>query len=198
VNDTIPALVDAILTIATRPRRLTQAEFAELSDLDARLYALRQRQRIEMPADLPYLQAERLPGCGLSFSGDNGQGQTVGANDEWQHAMRCLSLAAEVPASPDADTIISHGEGRYSVGGSDPVTVTASENLVLQAFINRGTLNGSALKRLTGTPNYDNDDAPKVLRKLRTKYGKRFAPAITLPGSKGKGGYQVRIRPASQ
>jgi hypothetical protein len=92
-------------------------------------------------------------------------------------------------------TIVRVGELRYQIGTHPPVTVTVREDEILQAFIEHPSMS----KRQVGaTSGLDPDTAVGVLRALTTpaKYDGWFAPAIHLPGGKGRGGYRVSIRPA--
>jgi len=88
-------------------------------------------------------------------------------------------------------SIISHGNKSYSVGDDGPkLTVTPSEDCVLQAFIeSRTSLDTDSLIKLSGVQR-----AAETLRKLTTKYDGVFGKFITRPGGKGRGGYSVIIR----
>jgi hypothetical protein len=99
---------------------------------------------------------------------------------------------ATPPAAAGSSWILSLGERQYRTESTDPITVTENEDRVLQAFLKRRTMNRDKLE------NTAFDDAPRVLRKMRTKYGARFAGAITCPGRRGAGGYQVKIRWSAQ
>jgi hypothetical protein len=88
-------------------------------------------------------------------------------------------------------TIVYHGEREYSMGGNQPVALTETEHMVLQAFLvppARAALDKPTLCERSV------EHAPVVLRELKKKYNGRFAAAITTPGKKGAGGYRVRIR----
>lgn len=89
--------------------------------------------------------------------------------------------------------ILYHGNKQYSITGSDPFAVTDVEHFVLEAFINKKTsaLSKSDLENASGV-----SDAVRYLRRLKKKYDGIFAPAIHLPGGKGRGGYRVTIRSA--
>jgi hypothetical protein len=87
--------------------------------------------------------------------------------------------------------IIAHGSGCYSIAGSTPKRVDENEDYVLQTFLAVPALNLTDLEKQSGVSR-PND----VLKRLRTKYGGIFAPAIHLPSGKGQGGYHVSIRPA--
>jgi hypothetical protein len=92
------------------------------------------------------------------------------------------------PKSID-DTIVSLGDRQYRIGARAPRAVTASEDAVLNAFINHPAMDDPKLKiQAKGVT-----EPGKTLRDLRKKYDGEFAPAIKLPGKKGKGGYHVRI-----
>jgi hypothetical protein len=105
---------------------------------------------------------------------------------------------------PGAETpvvIISLGGCQYAVAGQT-YRVTDAENAVLQAFLPAA---GAQLGDSTGTVALSQGDlidktgwnhAPKVLKKLLSKYNRAFAPAIRLPGGKGQGGYTVGIKRA--
>lgn len=99
--------------------------------------------------------------------------------------------AHHLPEAPDAGTIISHGMKLYSIGNTDRRLLTAREDAVLQSFLVSPALSH---ERLLGRSRCD--DAPRVLRQLKSKYDGLFSPAITLPGKKSAGGYRVRIRSA--
>lgn len=85
--------------------------------------------------------------------------------------------------------ILSLGERQYRVGNALPVTLEENEDSVLQAFLEQASMNGPTLISKAGF-----DDAPRVLRNLRKKYGGIFSANITLPSKKGQGGYRVAIR----
>ncbi len=99
------------------------------------------------------------------------------------------SLAIPNDRSKTTPTIIWHGEKSYSIDGFEPISVTDSEHAVLNEFVNSPSMDTEAL-----TKNSGNNRAPRVLRQLTKKYDGRFAPAIKLPGIKGRGGYAVAIR----
>jgi hypothetical protein len=105
-------------------------------------------------------------------------------------------LAEEISASANQEapvtiptTIIAYGHKRYGVGHEVQV-VTDAEDAVLTAFLDHKAMDYPRLKELGG------EAGPKVLRALTTNYNGLFAPAIRLPGVKGRGGYQVHIRQA--
>jgi serine/threonine protein kinase len=107
---------------------------------------------------------------------------------------RTASPVEEVPSASEQDkstTIVYLKEKAYSIGSSDPITVTDSEHAILQEFIAVPSMDDELLKSKAG-----NDRAPRILRDLKGKYGGAFATAIRLPGGKGKGGYHVSIQAA--
>jgi len=92
-----------------------------------------------------------------------------------------------IESQPD-DKIQFLGNRQYLIGKHPPITLTDNEDNVLQAFLKQSSMDESQLIEQAGF-----DRAPRVLRELRDKYDKRFAPAIKTPGRKGSGGYQVKI-----
>jgi hypothetical protein len=90
--------------------------------------------------------------------------------------------------------ILFHGEREYSIGGSERKTLSETEHMVLQAFL------GPPALRCMDKPTLCKrsvDHAPRVLRRLQTKYGRIFADSIDTPqGKKASGGYSVRIKTA--
>jgi hypothetical protein len=89
-------------------------------------------------------------------------------------------------------TIIYHGDRQYSIGKYDPIRLTDTEDMVLQAYL----LSDPPLKAMDKPTlcKRSVEHAPRVLAKLRGKYDGRFAPAIDTPeGKKAAGGYRVRI-----
>jgi hypothetical protein len=117
---------------------------------------------------------------------------------EWESAQALSFLPAhfsghgKVAASIEENavsTISYHGEKAYSIGGSAPLSVTDAEHAILQEFITTSTMDSESLQHRVGNPR-----APRTLRDLVARYGRIFAPAIHLPGKKGKGGYHVSIR----
>jgi hypothetical protein len=86
--------------------------------------------------------------------------------------------------------IVRLWEGVYlPPGGGFSVAVDDAEDDVLTAFIERPAMRLPALVDATG-----HEHAHKILARLTWKYDGRFAPAIRLPGGKGRGGYSVLIR----
>jgi hypothetical protein len=97
-----------------------------------------------------------------------------------------------LPGTIQSNTLIAHGKRNYSLGSNPPYYVDQSEDNVLQAFLQcSGALNFKSLIDFSGEPN-----ARKILKGLTVKYKGAFAPAIKLPGAKGRGGYRVSIRRA--
>jgi hypothetical protein len=92
---------------------------------------------------------------------------------------------------PTADTIVYLGQRTYQRGAETAVAVTGGEHAVLQAFLDCPAMSEADLVRKA-----NDATAGRLLGALCTpgKYGGIFAPAITLPGRKGQGGYRVRIR----
>jgi hypothetical protein len=101
---------------------------------------------------------------------------------------RVTEMTVVQPQRP-RPTILYLGEKAYSIGDSGAITVTDSEHAILQEFIAVPGMDTESLQTKSG-----NDRAPRILRGLATKYGSAFAPAIRLPGGKGKGGYHVSIQ----
>jgi hypothetical protein len=96
-----------------------------------------------------------------------------------------------VPSVPDGDAvqpIVALGARQYRIGHTRPVVVDEFEDNVLQTFLELRTMDQPTLEDLSGVHH-----APKVLKRLREKYGGMFAAAITLPGGRGKGGSHVEI-----
>jgi hypothetical protein len=87
--------------------------------------------------------------------------------------------------------IISLGECMYRVEGHRPVEVLLEEDNVLQAFLEKPAMRTPALLSTSGQ-----DEAVKILKRLRTAYQGIFSAAIHCPGRAGKtaGGYHVCIR----
>ncbi len=94
-------------------------------------------------------------------------------------------------ALDDSAMIRYLGEKAYSIGSSAPITVTYPEHAILQEFIATPSLDTEQLQTKAG-----NERAPRILGQLTKKYNAIFAPAIRLPGGKGKGGYHVSIQDA--
>lgn len=91
----------------------------------------------------------------------------------------------------DQSTILHHGQNRYSIGNEQPVAVTDNESNVLQAFIGRSAMHERDMVTCSGV-----NDARRVLKSLKDKYGGIFRNAINLPGKKGCGGYSVALKAA--
>jgi hypothetical protein len=107
-------------------------------------------------------------------------------NSTRRNQKPCILWYGENPQDP------SHRQ--YGIGDCEPITLTESEHMVLYAFLAEPPLpamdQGELRRRSV-------EHAPRVLKKLRTKYGGRFAPAIAQPpGKKASGGFSVRIRQA--
>jgi hypothetical protein len=90
--------------------------------------------------------------------------------------------------------IIAMGRRQYRVGEHSPITVSQREDTILQAFLKPAPLATMDYRTLCDRSGYE--DAHRILKGLKTKYKGVFAPAIILPGGKGKGGYAVNIAPA--
>jgi hypothetical protein len=107
-----------------------------------------------------------------------------------------LALAKTPPENerpnpaPAQAVIISLGNKRYQIDGSQPVTLEFNQDVLLQAFLEKPSMNKRQLIGKTFT------DAPRVLKRLKEKYPDTLGQAITLPGGRGKGGYFVHIRSA--
>jgi hypothetical protein len=92
-----------------------------------------------------------------------------------------------------APRIVWYGSRQYGIGDQEPITLTDTEHMVLQAFVGPPPLQTMDKPTLCKR---SVEHAPRVLATLREKYGRRFAGAITTPqGKKAAGGYSVRIRP---
>lgn len=85
--------------------------------------------------------------------------------------------------------IITFGDRVYQVGHHRRAKLTENEDSVLQAFLEKPTMDKQELIDTAGF-----DSAPRVLQRLCKKHNSMFAPAITLPGTRGNGGYHVEIR----
>jgi hypothetical protein len=93
-------------------------------------------------------------------------------------------------------SIVYLGHRQYRLDDGPPAIVLEAEDDVLQALLG-GAIDGMIAvdcERLGELSGLSADDAGKVLRELRSRYGGRFALAIEPPGGKGRGGYLVRIR----
>jgi hypothetical protein len=88
--------------------------------------------------------------------------------------------------------IFSLGNRQYRTMSTNPIFVTENENNVLQAFVGCGFLDEHLLRERSGVPH-----APKILSRLRHKYGGILASAIHCPGRKAQGGYHVQVIPAT-
>jgi hypothetical protein len=76
-------------------------------------------------------------------------------------------------------------------GGRWPLSLTFREDCVLQTFLTRPCLSLPELEKVSGVSH-----AAKVLTRLAEKYDRAFAPALRLPGGKGRGGYGANVRVA--
>lgn len=107
-------------------------------------------------------------------------------------AERATHLEAVTPPPPpEVPTVWSHGDRTYSRDGRNPYVVTAEEDYVLQAFLQRGTaMDTRDLETASGVTNI-----PRVIGRLIEGYQGQFAAAIRTPnGKKNAGGYFVRVR----
>lgn len=96
--------------------------------------------------------------------------------------------SAPSTAANDHTIILDLGNRLYRIGQIEK-QVTRAEDNVLQTFLDAPAQDTADLIAATKS-----DRAPRVLRELRSKYDGIFAPAITLPRSKGAGGYVVRVK----
>ena len=103
------------------------------------------------------------------------------------------NITEDETAPTERMTIYSFGNRNYALGADgDRIIVTDPENNVLQTFIEYGpALDGESLRHHSGQGRPDT-----ILKRLREKYRGRFEPAITMPQTRGNGGYRVRIRDA--
>jgi hypothetical protein len=119
-------------------------------------------------------------------------GRAVAALRDW------ATFVTEAPTpeagGQESSTIVSLGDLAYQVGTRRPVTLTENEDNVLQAMLlaPNHTLDKPALLSTSGV-----NGAPRVLKRLREKYGGIFGPAIRCPKKKGEGGYHADIRDAA-
>jgi hypothetical protein len=116
-----------------------------------------------------------------------------------------LRIDAPPDAGRDAPNaqpqIVWHKDRLYSLNDRDPVLVTETEHMVLQAFLGSPPQPPAlpAMDKPTLIKRSGVGHAPKVLSKLLTKYDACFAPAIRTPkGQKSSGGYVVNIRAADR
>jgi hypothetical protein len=126
--------------------------------------------------------------------------ECCGKWDDWLDLLDETVETLEGPPPPP-DCILWLGDRRYTVGNHPPVTVAETEHRVLQAFLGNPpktppvpSMDRKNLWTWSGLP--QENAAPTVLRNLCKKHGGIFAPAIRLPGGRGKGGYTVTIRAA--
>jgi hypothetical protein len=99
------------------------------------------------------------------------------------------------PSSPsesaqDPGTIWAHGSGAYSIGGSEPYSLSNQMDEVLQLFMrDRTALTGKQIRAACGCSN-----PSKVISDLKKVHGGRFASGIRTPGTQGKdGGFFIRV-----
>lgn len=88
---------------------------------------------------------------------------------------------------PEAAEIMFLGGGRYQAG-DEIIALDGNQASVLQALVELRAATKDDLVRKSGV-----EDAPRVLRTIRKKHP-QLAPAITLPGGKGRGGYRTTVR----
>jgi hypothetical protein len=114
---------------------------------------------------------------------------------DWNAAAESAENAAS-QASRDGDkespTIIWHGNRCYQIGNV-MVSVSESEDWVLQAFVKTPAMGSKLLDEASGM-----SGARNVLVRLKKNYDGIFAPAIQMPSTKGAGGYRVNIRAAGR
>jgi hypothetical protein len=95
-----------------------------------------------------------------------------------------------MPCPPELPSIVRVADNCWlPPDGGPPVAMDFSEDCVLTAFLARPCWHLPELVRHTGV-----NHAHKVLARLTTKYGGRFATAIRRPGKRGQGGYHVRVQ----
>ncbi|MBS0265426.1 MAG: hypothetical protein JSS02_26055 [Planctomycetes bacterium] len=92
------------------------------------------------------------------------------------------------PETPDVPRIIHHSDNIFSIANHPQTALSDNEANVLITFVDRPTQTLTQLTRYSGV-----DDAARILTALKKRYDGIFAPAIHLPGGKGKGGYRVAI-----
>jgi hypothetical protein len=107
------------------------------------------------------------------------------------------AAVSKPPPPDDPPVIISLGARCYRVGGSPPVYVTEREENILQAFLAQPCYDKPGLARAAAL---DGETAVGILRAFLgssnrpAKYNGMFAPAIHMPGARGKGSYHVNIK----
>lgn len=107
----------------------------------------------------------------------------------WTRCVFTLDLIREQAGTGrggDSD-VLFHGDGLYTCG-DNAIRLEGSQAYVLEALVELRAATKDDLVRQSGV-----DDAPRVLRTIR-KANDLLAPAIRLPGGKGKGGYATTIR----
>jgi hypothetical protein len=121
---------------------------------------------------------------------------TSSAGQEYTYALMKARSSQEglirdnPPLLNSTETILAHGDRLYSIGNFDPVQLNEMEDAVLQGFVRRPAMDHATLQRVIG---YPTEAILATLRRLRTKYEERFAPAIIFAGRRGNGGYRVRV-----
>jgi hypothetical protein len=128
--------------------------------------------RLGLPTD--HVKSELMPGFVGLLRQITSQGPISGVPSVSQHPP---------------NTIVFKGSRQYQIGEHPPNMVTCPEDAVLQPFLKPPAIDDPALRGLANAVS----EPGKILRGLRRKYNGMFAPAIDLPGGKGKGGYHVRI-----
>jgi hypothetical protein len=195
--------INALVTYvaAHRERHLTAEELRELEALDAAVYGLGVKAGLMAPKPPP----STYSGCwgyndlfafrGLILPKEGRPTVVVGRSRPWEARMAALRAAAEAMVGSGkkvrSDAILFYGDLQYGVGDRR-VTVTENEDNVLQAFLGSPALTKKQLIDKAGPKG-----SPAILAALRKKYGRLFAPYIKCPGAKGKGGYRVAVRLAS-
>jgi hypothetical protein len=93
-------------------------------------------------------------------------------------------------SDPNPPVIVRVADGCYlPPGAAFPLRVSDSEDLLLLVFVRRPACDLAELQDHSGLPH-----AARVLGRFAKKYKGAFAPAVSLPGGKGRGGYSVRVR----
>jgi hypothetical protein len=141
-----------------------------------------------------HLRAEAASGQAVWILDGQGRNDLASVLEAWaRHLVERADAGPTVEVMRPAETpaIISLGERKYRIGNLPPVVVTDREDAVLQSFLENPSQDGVQLEEKSG---YERHVAVRVLRSLITKYGGRFAPAITRARGRGKGGYHVNFR----
>lgn len=137
------------------------------------------------------------PVCSSASHADSKQPFIIGGGEQQRGGLsfivagpRDLLVVANRSEKPPApDEIVYLKNGLYKIGAWQAILLTTKEDYILRTFLQYGTLDTESLKDRSGY-----DRAPRDLRELRKKYEGRFAPAISCPGKRGRGGYRVNIR----